>query len=521
MTQYLNPWSGRQFIDANGNPYVGAKLFSYVSGSSTKTTLTKDSAGSSNHTNPIILNAKGEPADGGGASQAMWQSGGVSVKLVLAAADDTDPPLSPISTWDNITGINDTTVTIDQWIAGPAPTYISGTQFTLVGDQTTIFHVGRRVKTLNSGGSIYGTITASAYTSLTTVTVANDSGSMDSGLSNVWYGLISSVNGSSPGGDHYEKSNFLASNTFTPIQFFTAGIGPDYIQNIGIDPSVASKALTVALKTKALADPSATDKVEIAFRNATATTGDYVVRQVTAATSVIAPSGATLGFAAAQAGYVYVYALDNAGTVELAVSGSLFDEGLPQSTTAIGTGSDSLGVLYSTSARTGVAIRLIAVIAITTGTVAGEWDNAPTKVKVANLPQGPRVIAEGGGSAATFNASITFPVTINAEVGDIIIASYRAAATRNAAEFVHGLLLSHTGTCVIQYTSGTNNYTMPLLSTATYGASLVENECSVIGRVTTSGTLTAFGCTAISTIGTASTNRTSYVYAQVIRGLRQ
>lgn len=210
MTQYLTPFSGRQFLDANGNPYVGAKLFAYAAGSSTKVTLTKDSTGSSNHTNPIILNARGEPADGGGSSQAMWQTGGVAVKLVLAPANDTDPPLSAISSWDNLTGINDTTVTIDQWIAGPTPTYVGTTQFTLVGDQTTVFHVGRRVKTLNSGGTKYGTITESTYTSLTTITVALDSGALDSGLSSVQYGLLSAIDNSIPGGTHYAATTFNA-----------------------------------------------------------------------------------------------------------------------------------------------------------------------------------------------------------------------------------------------------------------------------------------------------------------------
>lgn len=107
MANYLNPFSGRQFIDASGTPYSGAKLFIYQAGTSTKITTYKDSAGASSHTNPIVLNSKGEPADGAGASQAIWHSGLYSVKLVLAPSNDTDPPTSSISTWDNIGGIND------------------------------------------------------------------------------------------------------------------------------------------------------------------------------------------------------------------------------------------------------------------------------------------------------------------------------------------------------------------------------------------------------------------------------
>lgn len=200
MTQYLNPFSGRQFLDLNGDPYDGAQLFAYVPNSTTKVTLTKDQAGLSNHANPIILNARGEPADGSGVSYAMWQTGGQAVDLVLAPSDDTDPPVSAISTWEDLAGINDATLTIDQWVAGPAPTFVSTTSFTLVGDQTTDFHIGRRLKLLDSGGTDYGVITNSVFTSLTTVTVVLDSGVLDSGLSSVSYGLLTSDNHSIPTG---------------------------------------------------------------------------------------------------------------------------------------------------------------------------------------------------------------------------------------------------------------------------------------------------------------------------------
>lgn len=172
------------------------------------------------------------------------------------------------------------------------------------------------------------------------------------------------------------------SNTFSAMQFFTTGIGPFFVQNIGLDASVSAKALTIALKTKALATPSSADPVQIAFRNATATTGDYSVVSATAATSVVLPSGGTLGFTAAEDGLIYIYAINNAGTVELAIAKkSLFDESTTHDTTAIGTGSDSDSVLYSTSARTGVAVRLIGRIRITTGAVAGEWDNEDSRIE--------------------------------------------------------------------------------------------------------------------------------------------
>jgi len=122
------------------------------------------------------------------------------MKFVYAPSNDTDPPASPYRTLDNISGVNDVggAAAQSQWVAGPTPTFVSGTSFTLVGDQTATFHAGRRLQSTNTAGTIYSTILTSVFTSLTTVTVANDSGALDSGLSAVNYGLISAVNTSDP-----------------------------------------------------------------------------------------------------------------------------------------------------------------------------------------------------------------------------------------------------------------------------------------------------------------------------------
>lgn len=186
-----------QFVDANGAPYSGALLFFYAAGSSTKQNVYTDSGGGTAASNPITLNSSGYPAVSG-TILAPWGTVGQSYKIGLAAPGASDPPASFIWTIDNVTPINDTTVTVDQWVSGPAPTYISATSFSLVGDQTATFQVGRRVKTTNSGGTIYSRISASAYGAVTTVTVVNDSGTLDAGLSAVSYGLMSATNPSTP-----------------------------------------------------------------------------------------------------------------------------------------------------------------------------------------------------------------------------------------------------------------------------------------------------------------------------------
>jgi len=163
-------------------------------------------------------------------------------------------------------------------------------------------------------------------------------------------------------------------------QIATGYLDSDLINNLAITTSVASSALTVALKTKAGNDPSTSEPIQISFRSVTATSGTYTTRNVTAATSIVVSSGSTLGTAAAVAANLYVYALDNAGTVEVGISSYLFQDNSIQSSTAEGGAgaADSATVLYSTTARSSVPIRLIGVINITEAT-AGAWvSNATT-----------------------------------------------------------------------------------------------------------------------------------------------
>lgn len=182
-----------QFMLSTGLPASGYKLFWYVAGStSTKQNTYTDSTGTVANTNPLVMNTLGEPAT------QIWLTAGQAYKAVLAPSTDTDPPTSPIWTIDNLRGINDTSVTIDQWVSGPAPTYINASQFSLVGDQTSDFQVGRRIKATVTAGTVYGTITVSTFAAVTTVTMAMDSTSLDSGLSAVSYGLLTPTDPSTP-----------------------------------------------------------------------------------------------------------------------------------------------------------------------------------------------------------------------------------------------------------------------------------------------------------------------------------
>lgn len=94
-------------------------------------------------------------------------------------------------------------------------------------------------------------------------------------------------------------------------------------------------------------------------RSSTASVGSYSVVNATAATSLVVPSGATLGLLNAVDSYIYVYALDNSGSIVLGVSTKKFDDKTLVSTTAISGASTSAETMYSTSALTSKACILI------------------------------------------------------------------------------------------------------------------------------------------------------------------
>lgn len=159
--------------------------------------------------------------------------------------------------------------------------------------------------------------------------------------------------------------------------------------NVGLTASVGSNQLTVTFKTGAGADPTAAAPSYITFRSATSTTGTPVRRAITAAVAaVVVPNTATLGHISAVDQYIWIYACDNAGTVEIALSGvTLFDDSIVASTTAVSAGATSPGVLYT---RTGVTlsnvpIKLIGRITVQEAT-AGTWATAPTVICVNPTP---------------------------------------------------------------------------------------------------------------------------------------
>lgn len=188
MAVFLSPLGAApQFFDNQGLVLSGGLLYFFAAGSSTPQNTYADSSGSTANENPIELDSAGRPPDD------IYFSEGVDYKLIIKDADE-----NTLLTVDNLVGLNDAVETSpDEWIAsGLTPTYISSTSFSLAGDQSTEFHVGRKVKLADGGGTKYCRITVAAFTTLTTLTVEGDS--LATPTSAVSLGILRRTNTSLP-----------------------------------------------------------------------------------------------------------------------------------------------------------------------------------------------------------------------------------------------------------------------------------------------------------------------------------
>ena len=141
-----------------------------------------------------------------------------------------------------------------------------------------------------------------------------------------------------------------------------------------ISASVAASALTISASALVLD-----------FRSTTLGSGTVTTVSGTPSSLVIS-SGSTLGTVSAQQSRIVVIALNNAGTIELAAvnisGGNQLDETNLITTTAEGGagGADSASTIYSTTARSSVAYRVIGYIESTQAT-AGTWATAPSTIQ--------------------------------------------------------------------------------------------------------------------------------------------
>ena len=234
--------------------------------------------------------------------------------------------------------------------------------------------------------------------------------------------------------------NSASSYTLTlPAATGTLGVGSQ-IQSISA--SVAASALTISASAMTLD-----------FRSTTLGSGTVTTVSGTPANLVIS-SGSTLGTVSAQQSRIVVIALNNAGTIELAavnISGgtALTETNLISTTAEGGAGAaDSASVVYSTTARTSLAYRVIGYIESTQAT-AGTWATAPSTI------QG------GGGQASNSMSSLGYGQTwqdltasralsttyYNTTGKPIAVSLYQLYPTSNTGTFtVNGIVISTTST---------------------------------------------------------------------------
>jgi hypothetical protein len=284
-----------------------------------------------------------------------------------------------------------------------------------------------------------------------------------------------------------------------------------YKQVPTITATVATNILTLGL------NPCSLD-----FRSSTASSGATTTRNVTAAISMTVSNGSTLGTASGILAKLAVLAIDNAGTVELAVVNAnaygLLDERSLISTTAEGgTGTaDSGTVIYSTTARTSVPFRIVGYVELTQAT-AGAYATAPSNIAGmggAIVPQ-PNPVITSGTAVSTATCSFTgvistttltaSAVTGTIAVGQLITGTGVTAGTTIVAL---GTGTGGAGTYIVSASQTVSSTTITVIGLDFYNIpSWVKRITVMLSGVSTSGIsnfLIQIGSGSVTTSGYAS-----------------
>lgn len=162
------------------------------------------------------------------------------------------------------------------------------------------------------------------------------------------------------------------------------GTNPTTLAGYGITDAAQKQIQSIAASVAANALTLTLNPTSLDFRAAPLTSGTVNARVVGAALSLVVPSGATLGTVNALSSRLVLLAIDNAGTVELAVvnlaGGLNLDETTLINTVAISAGATAANVIYSTTARTGVPFRVVGFVD-STQAAAGTWATAPSTIQ--------------------------------------------------------------------------------------------------------------------------------------------
>lgn len=374
-----------QFFDDNGDPLINGKLKFLESGTNN---TDKDTFADTDETipnsNPVLL-------DGAGRCPNVFGSGVYNV-ISYSSTDVQFQQFDPVS-GDILEGAFSVWSAATTYSAGDIVTASDGNYYrSLINtnqnqepsasagswEQVTLNQIWNTNVIYGIGDPVYGS-DGVLYLSTTAGNTGNnpttDTDNWKNSTIPVWItGATYSIGNLVFGSNNIVYSSNISLNTANnPILDSTnwTAITVDRIQSVSA--SVAVNALTVGL------NPTILD-----FRSGTLTDGTQVTQLAATALSLVIPSGATLGTVNAVQSRLILLAIDNAGTMELAIvnlaGGNDLSETGVISTIAIDDTADSDDVIYSTTARTDVAYRVVGFVESTQAT-AGTWATAPSLIQ--------------------------------------------------------------------------------------------------------------------------------------------
>lgn len=325
---------------------------------------------------------------------------------ITASTNSTLTSLSNLSTLG--------TVTTGSWNATPVPSQYGGTGANLSAS-TGVLHI-------SSGTVSASSVVIGGGTSDITGTLPATSGGTGNTAYAVGDVLISSVtNQLAPLHASAGSTTFVLTNN-------GAGVAPSWqaapgasgyvsssaVVNAGLSCAVTSNSISFLLKqADGATDPaSGTGAVSAYFRstNAASSTIPWASASVTSAMSVTVPgTAATLGQVSGFPAYVWVYLLNDAGTLDMCViGGDPLDDTELQASTQISSGATSNSVLYCKNSHSGnKPVRLFGRC-LETETTAGTWASNCTSLDLLPVPKF-NTTAWSAGTTTTMSATATIP----------------------------------------------------------------------------------------------------------------
>lgn len=272
---------------------------------------------------------------------------------------------------------------------------------------------------------------------------------------------------------------------------WTAGVGPGCGTistatgfgepvNAGFSSSVVGGALTINLTTASGATPSAGSPVVVPFRSTTLATGTVTTVQITSATSITIPAGATLGTSNSTPFRIWIFVNYNSGAPQLGVATcSNATSVLPctsweyalKTTTTISAGATAAGTLYAPAGVALDSVRIVGFCEYASGlATAGTYASACTTLQAI----GPGIKKPGDtvqvitsststtltiNSAATTATALTGTITPSSSANLVKVQSFGMVASGSSnGNGVSFRLYRNTGATAIGNVSGANAY---------------------------------------------------------------